>query len=225
MVSDSPDQTDPTAEPTETSDPTVEPTATEVTTPEPTATDVVTPDATPSETPTDVPTDVSSETPTESATSTETPTATATPTEDAVVKPAGITATGDIAITALNCTASIESFRVTNNGTANATITGIESLANKNAAEPYAVSRSLKPGQTGLFQSGSGAQYGTVVTQNELFTNSLYDADGVVLHVSTGSVATNDLETFDVTQACAPAPPKVDLWVSKPASSRTSRSP
>ena len=208
---DQTEQTDPTEEPTEPTDPTAEPTGTDVASPEPTGTDV----PTPTDVPTETPTDVSTETPTETATATEAPTETATPTEDAIVEPAGVTTTADIVVTTLNCTAAVESFRVTNNGMANATITGIETLANKNAGEPYTLARILKPGQTGLFQAGPGAQYGTVITQDEIFTNSAYDADGVVLHMSTGSVATNDLETFDVTQTCAAAP-KIDPWVANP---------
>jgi len=196
-------------------DPTVEPTATEEITPEPSPTDATTPEATPSETPTDsvTPAETPVETPTGEASPTATPTA--TPTESATVQAAAVVTPAEIAITTLNCTAPVESFRVTNGGAANATITGIVTLANPVNGEPFVVSRTLKPGQTGLFQSGPGAQYGTVVSLKEIFTNALYEQDGLVLHIETGSVATNDLTTFDVSRAC-PKAPQIDPWVSNP---------
>jgi hypothetical protein len=148
-------------------------------------------------------------------TPTETATPTATPTEESKVEAAAVISQSEIVITTLSCTAAIETFRVTNTGAANATITGIETLANAVSGEPFSLSLTMKPGQMRLFQAGPGAQYGTVLSTKEIFTNSLYEQDGVTVHVATGSAATSDLTTFDVTQTC-PKAVKIDPWVANP---------
>lgn len=174
-------------------------------TPTETPTDVPTETATPTETPTDVPTETATatETPTEEATATpsETPTEAASP----IVEPAGLSVPSDIVIT-VKCAASPETIRVTNNGTATVTLTGFETLVDQLPTEPFVLSRNLKAGQTAIFQAGTGAQYGTVLTSNFIFTNSKYDQDGVKLTTSIG----------EVTKTCDPKPAPVDPVVSNP---------
>jgi lipoprotein-anchoring transpeptidase ErfK/SrfK len=178
----------PTATPSET------PTATE-TVVVPTATDE------PSET-VGTPDDISPSaeaSPTETAAETTTPppdqtsTATATPTEE----PAEVSAAAlsDIQIT-VRCTTLPETVRVLNTGSANIELTSFGTFVDQLGSEPFALDRTLRPGKTAIFQSGQGAQYGTVLTTDELFTDNAYDSDGVSVEMSVGTAV----------QMCDPQP-------------------
>jgi hypothetical protein len=178
---------DPTSDETAVDDPSEEASPTpEVTEPvvEPPATDV------PSDTPDlgGTPIEASPvDEPTEGATAT--PTATTTPdfTSAAVLS--------DITIT-VKCATSPETVRVTNNGADVIQLTSFSTFIDLTADEPFALSRNLKPGTTAIFQSGQGAQYGTVLTTSYLFTNSAYDAEGVKIGTSVG----------EAVQMCDPKP-------------------
>jgi hypothetical protein len=195
--------------PAEVSEPAAEGTPGADVTPVETATE--TPTDVPSETPTvtETPTDVPSETATPSETPTEEPSATPTetPTDEAspVVEPAGVGSVDDLVIT-LKCNTTPETVRVTNTGTDTITLTGFATLVDQIGDEPFALSRNLKAGQTAIFQSGHGAQYGTVLTQRFIFTNSAYENEGVTISTSAG----------DATATCDPKPAPVDPVVSNP---------
>jgi lipoprotein-anchoring transpeptidase ErfK/SrfK len=153
------------------------------------------PEATP-DTPTDTPTGESS--PTVEPSPTESPAETATPVATETVKPtATATATeeeseftasaslSDITIS-LKCTTAPESIRVYNNGTEAIQLSGIGTYKDLIGGEPFTISRNLKPGTSALFQAGDGAQYGTVLTDRFILTNSYYDAEGVKVTTSVG---------------------------------------
>jgi L,D-transpeptidase-like protein len=127
--------------------------------------------------------------PTEDETATPEATATETPefTSSATL--------ADIQIT-LKCTTSPETVRVSNVGTENIQLTSLTTLIDVGVDEPFALNRTLKPGTTAIFQSGQGAQYGTVLTTDYLFTNSAYENEGVQIETSAGTAVKN----------CAPKP-------------------
>ena len=174
----------PTATPTETA------TATEI--PVETATTVVEAPASPTDVPaTDAPaTDVPA-----TGTPTEEPTGTPVPTEDDAVGGAGapvgtatpVVTTGQIAVT-VSCRTDPETIRVTNNGAGSLQLLALASLVERTAAEPFPVDRTLKAGQTAIFQAGREARYGTVLTSSYIFTNAAYEQDGIKVHTSVGSV-------------------------------------
>ena len=149
-------------EATETATPTE--TATEVTVDPPTetATTVVEAPASPTDVPaTDVPaTDV----PATEPPATGTPTGTPVP-DDAAVDGAGASAgtatpvvtTSQIAV-AVSCLTDPETIRITNNGAGSVVIRGLASLYDRTAGEPFVVNRTLKAGQTAIFQAGHAAQ-------------------------------------------------------------------
>lgn len=169
----------------------VEPTATVVPTDE--ATEPVEPTSTeaPTEEATLEPTVAITEEATEAATdvvdATDVPTEAPTkaPTKAATEPVFSSAAVADLEIT-LSCTTSPETIRVKNNGAADILLKGIATYLDPIADEPFAISRNLKPGQTAIFQSGDGAQYGTVLTPRFIFTNSGYDAEGVRINTSAG---------------------------------------
>lgn len=167
--------------------------------------------ATPTEEPTDVPVETETATATETVTETATieasPTATETPTEAAspIVEQAGLGSVDDLVIT-IKCNTTPETVRVTNTGATTITLTAFESLVDQLPSEPFVLSRNLKAGQTAIFQTGAGAQYGTVLTSNFIFTNAKYDQDGVKLSTSAG----------DAVKTCDPKPAPVDPVVSNP---------
>ncbi len=168
-------------------------------TPEPSLTSEPTETETATETPTEVVTEVPTETPT--GTPTGTPTATAT----TQVSGAGLVAASDLAIT-LDCRSNPEWFRVINNGTGNIQLQSITTLVDVTVNEPFASTRWLKPGEGALFQAGSAAKYGTVLSTSLIFTNSAYDAEGVEIVTSAGTA----------TAKCAPKPPPVAPEVKNP---------
>src|SRR5689334_13812417 len=143
--------------------------------------DQATPDVTPSPEATEPTVDL----PTEEASPVD-GTPIAEPTEDATVTPEATAtekpdfnssaALTDIQIT-LKCTTSPETVRVTNTGTDPIDLTKFGTFKDVIDGEPFTISRTLKPGTTAIFQSGAGAQYGTVLTQSYLFTNSAYDSE------------------------------------------------
>jgi lipoprotein-anchoring transpeptidase ErfK/SrfK len=193
-VTETPVDVEPTAtiEPTEpiTEEPTdvvtEEPTATATETVAEEPTDDVTEPAT--EAPTDEPTTEATEPDEATETVEETEEATETPTKESTepaTDPFSAAAVEDIQIT-LKCTTSPETIRVTNVGAGNILLKGIATYLDPIAEEPFAISRTLKPGQTAIFQSGQGAQYGTVLTNRYIFTNSGYDAEGVRISTSVG---------------------------------------
>ncbi len=165
-------------EPTATVEPTEEvvesPVATETATVEETATDL------PTQTATDTPTEPATQTP--SLTPTPPPTKTVQPTQDDGFSSAAVT---DLEIT-LSCATDPETIRVKNIGAADILLKQITTYLDVTANEPFTVNRNLKPGQTAIYQSGHGAQYGTVLTSNFIFTNSAYDAEGVRISTSVG---------------------------------------
>ena len=151
--------------------------------------------------PTEEPSATVEPTETEQATETEpTATATAKPTKTATATPDegsfSSAAVEDLLIT-LNCTGSPESIRVLNVGTGNILLKSLTTYLDTTADEPFAVNRTLKPGQTAIYSSGNGAQYGTVLTNRYIFTNSAYDSEGVRISTSVGKA----------TKMCAPKPP------------------
>ena len=88
----------------------------------------------------------------------------------------------------LNCTSTAESIRVTNNGAASILVKGLATMYDPIAEEPFAASRTLKPGHTAIFQAGADAKYGTVLTEKFIFTNSAYDKDGIRINTSIGKL-------------------------------------
>lgn len=181
----------------------VEPSATleptEPVTEEPTEVGTDEPTATATETvveePTDEVTEPATEDPTTWATETEVPTETVEETEEPTATATGeqapdeelfsAAAVDDIQIS-LKCNTSPETIRVMNVGTGNILLKGIATYLDPIAEEPFSVGRTLKPGQTAIFQAGQGAQYGTVLTSRYIFTNSGYDAEGVRISTSAG---------------------------------------
>jgi lipoprotein-anchoring transpeptidase ErfK/SrfK len=63
--------------------------------------------------------------------------------------------------------------------------------------EPVAVNKSLSPGNTQIWRSGPGATGNFVLTKQAIFTNSVWDKEGVAVNTSVGTV----------TVQCAAAPP------------------
>jgi lipoprotein-anchoring transpeptidase ErfK/SrfK len=126
-----------------------------------------------------------------SASPSETATATVTATSTPVV---GNLA--DLSIT-ISCNTSPETVRVLNTGVGYIELQSIGSIVDLIGGEPFALSRTLRPGKTAIFQSGDGAQYGTVLTPRFIYTNSAYDAEGVKVGTDVGVA----------TKMCAPKPP------------------
>lgn len=114
-----------------------------------------------------------------------------------------VTLPGDVKIT-LDCSSNPETTRIDNNGKAAITIQTVESLVDKNAAEPYVVNRTLGAGKTVIYRSGGGATSGTILTTNYMYTNTAYDSEGVRL--------TTDIGVIE--QRCAPKPLPSKLTVS-----------
>lgn len=170
---------------------------------EPSETPTEEPSETPTEEPTETPTEEPSETPTEepSATPTETPTEEASPS----VAAAGVGSVADLVIT-LKCATSPETVRVTNTGSDPISLLEFETLVDQIAGEPFTLSRTLKPGQTAIFQTGAGAQYGTVLTPRFIFTNTAWDKEGLKLTTSAGVA----------TKTCDPKPAPVDPVIANP---------
>jgi hypothetical protein len=74
--------------------------------------------------------------------------------------PTPVVTTDQIKVT-LNCLSTAETIRVTNNGAAPILIKGLATMFEPIAEEPFAASRTLKPGHTAIFQAGTDAKYGT----------------------------------------------------------------
>jgi hypothetical protein len=108
----------------------------------------------------------------------------------------------DLKVT-LDCLANAETIRVSNNGTGWITIKGFATYIDPIADEPIATNRVLKPGQTGIFQAGAGAKYGTVLTNQFIFTNSAYEKDGIRIATSVGKVF----------KACPAKPLPPEHWI------------
>ena len=123
-----------------------------------------------------------------------TPTPTATP----------IVVTPDQLKVTLNCLSTAETIRVTNNGAGPVLIKGLATMYAPIADEPFAVSRNLKPGHTAIFQAGADARYGTILTKSYIFTNSVYDQDGIRINTSAGKLY----------KRCPPKPQPVgEKWI------------
>jgi hypothetical protein len=105
----------------------------------------------------------------------------------------------------LSCTSYAETIRVTNNSADGVvTIKGFASYIDPIAEEPIAIPhRTLKPGQTAIYQAGEGAKYGTVLTKEYIFTNSAYEKDGIRIATSIGKLY----------KACAPKPVPPERWI------------
>jgi lipoprotein-anchoring transpeptidase ErfK/SrfK len=161
-------------------------------------------------------TPTATESPTEAATETETATepASGTPTVDQSDAPiANVAAAAspeaspteeppaleDVKLT-LSCLANAELTRIDNlSADRTLVISSIASTYNPSASEPYVIApmRTLGPGKTVIYRSNSEATYGTILTTNELYTDSAYDQDGAVIETNAGTI----------TQPCAAAPP------------------
>src|SRR5688572_3177700 len=171
----------PPADGTPTGEPSTDPTATETATePSPSETPTAEPTTDPSATPEDPVTETATEPVTEEPSATETTeaTSTSTPEETPEEDLFSAAALSDIVIT-LKCTTDPESIRVTNTGGGNITLTSIGTIKDLVGSEPWPLNRVLKPGGTAIFQAGHAAQYGTVLTNNFILTNSAYDEEGV----------------------------------------------
>jgi hypothetical protein len=114
-----------------------------------------------------------------------------------------VTLPSEIIIT-LNCIGNPETTRIDNTGDADITILSVTSLADQTSNEPYVLDRKLGSGRTVIFRSGSGATSGSILTTSSMYTNSLYDDDGVRIVTDIGTI----------TKRCAPKPPPTQLKVS-----------
>ena len=101
----------------------------------------------------------------------------------------------DISIS-LKCNTSPETIRVTNNGAGYIKLQGIGTFVDLVGGEPWALDRWLRPGKTAIFQAGQGAQYGTILSERYILTNSAYDQEGVKVSTDVGLA----------TQMCPPKP-------------------
>ncbi len=141
------------------------------------------------ETPTESPTETPTETP--AATPTDTPAATATP-----------AVTIDQLALTINCTSNPERIRVTNNGAVAVIVQSIETLYAP--TEFFQVDYRLPAGGTRLWQAGSAATGSFVLSPKLMLTNSAYDAEGVRVVTSVGTLETR-------CPAAPPPPPPVSL--------------
>lgn len=114
-----------------------------------------------------------------------------------------VTLPGEIIVT-LNCIGNPETTRIDNTGDADITILSVTSLADQTSGEPYNVDRKLGSGRTVIYRSGSGATSGSILTTSWMYTNSLYENDGVRIVTDVGTI----------TKRCAPKPPPTRLQVS-----------
>ena len=105
-----------------------------------------------------------------------------------------VTEPADVKIT-LNCVSNPETARIENTGTAPITINSVASLNGSPAA--ITTNRSLGAGKTVIYRSDDGATTGTILTPQELYTDSLYQGDGIRLNTSIGVIE----------KACPPKPP------------------
>ncbi|HKG26470.1 MAG TPA: hypothetical protein VKB09_12540, partial [Thermomicrobiales bacterium] len=196
------------AEPTET--PTLEPTATPteeaIPTEEPAPTQEPTATSEPSPTATTKPTKTPTETPPK-ATATKQPTGTATPAEDTKVQAQEATATktatktaatttADLKVT-LSCRTDPEKITITNNGPAAIAVRSIGSTYKPTSAEPFAVSVKVSPGKSKIFRAGPNATGDFVLSKQLIFTNSVWDQEGVSIVTNVGTI----------TRKCPAAPP------------------
>jgi hypothetical protein len=116
---------------------------------------------------------------------------------------------GALAIT-LNCTSNPETTRIDNTGPYPIIIQSVGSLADKLGSEPYVQNRTLGAGKTVIYKSGSAATSGSILTTNELYTNSRGSSDGVRI-VTSGGIATKNCPALPVTPT--PTPKQVALKV------------
>lgn len=89
----------------------------------------------------------------------------------------------------VNCKGTPETVTVKNVGKGTVTITTVGSLYQPLSGEPYRVNRTLKPGQSITFQSGSGAVTNRL-TALYIFNNNVGSTEGVRVVVSTGKTFT-----------------------------------
>src|SRR6476620_2636830 len=105
----------------------------------------------------------------------------------------------------LSCPTDPESIGVTTNDAAWITLKAFPPYIDPPADEPFAIMprRVLKPGQTAIYQSGTGAKYGTILTKDFIFTNSAYEKDGVRISTDVGKLY----------KACPAKPVPPERWV------------
>ena len=139
--------------------------------PEPTETPTDVPGETPVEEPTEVPTETPAATPDDEPSATPEASPTETP-EGTPVEPELIAAAQDDIVVTLNCRGNPEMTRIDNNGNGTLVITGIASQLD---GTEYPLNRSLGPGRTVIFRSGSGATSGTILTTNFLYDDNAYE--------------------------------------------------
>jgi hypothetical protein len=108
----------------------------------------------------------------------------------------------DLSVT-LDCRSFAESIRVTNNGSGYVRVKSLATDFDALPSEPFHVDVLLRPGKTSLFQAGNGAKYGTILTHNYIFTNSVWDQDGIRISTSVGKL----------TKSCDPKPLPPERWV------------
>jgi hypothetical protein len=159
-------------------------TPTDIATNNPTDTPVDTSTATQAatETVTSTPTD----TPTSTATSTVTRAPSATPTRTPTRTPTPVPVVAHLKIT-LSCRSNPELTRIDNIGSSTVLIKTVGTLYAPSSHEPYTVNRSLTPGHTVIFRSGSGATSGTILTTSFIYTNSVYEQDGARVATNGGT--------------------------------------
>jgi hypothetical protein len=87
----------------------------------------------------------------------------------------------------LDCEATPETIRVTNNGDAPVTVTSIDTIVEDVAGEPFVRDDTIRAGRTVTYQSGEGAEGRFVLGPNELFANDSRD-EGVRLASSGGEI-------------------------------------
>lgn len=96
-------------------------------------------------------------------------------------------ATPDLEVV-LTCHQDPEMTRIDNVGTDDIEIISIETLYDVKNYEPIEVNRTLGAGRTVIFRSGAGATSGTILTTSYIYTNGVYERDGVRIVTSEGTV-------------------------------------
>lgn len=112
----------------------------------------------------------------------------------------------------VSCRSNPETTRVENVGTTAVVVTKVAPILS--GAAPVTLSRTLNPGSTVIFRSGSGATSGTVLTTRFLYQDDGYENEGAKVTVATGQTFTDRCDpkpapTPTPRPTATPAPPQL----------------
>jgi lipoprotein-anchoring transpeptidase ErfK/SrfK len=88
----------------------------------------------------------------------------------------------------IDCKNVPEWVKIKNVGLGAVTITGMESLYDKKAIEPFTLNKTLQPGQGVIYRSGTTGNYANVLTSQYLYNPNVGSSEGARIFTKTGKV-------------------------------------